>query len=188
MDPVGRDDRPVADRPDPAFQPDYLCQRVRRDPGTVCRPAPVAITRIHARHFFVQHGRRPLRTVRRRRPGDGRDGLPGRRIRPVRSMRRDPLQTRGARRQGAGALDSRRAAMDCRRGHRAIPPSGQAGHCSLAGAAGRARLSPAGPGRHDAVGRRGPTAQDCPGANSGRQAIGAQALSARRADHRPASR
>src|SRR5881628_794588 len=60
----------------------------------------------------------------------------------------------------------------------ALPSAAAAGARLVASAAGRARLPPVGPARHDAVGRRGAATQDCARAGSGGQceAAGPQAL------------
>src|SRR5437867_11419191 len=70
----------------------------------------------------------------------------------------------------------------------ALPSAAAAGARLVASAAGRARLPPVGPARHDAVGRRGAATQDCARAGSGGQceAAGPQALHPGRAHHRPA--
>src|SRR6266568_3310700 len=70
----------------------------------------------------------------------------------------------------------------------AVPSAAAAGARPVAPAAGRARLSPVGPARDDAFGRRGAAAQDCARAGSGGQceAAGPQALHPGRAHHRPA--
>src|SRR5881396_2639989 len=70
----------------------------------------------------------------------------------------------------------------------ALPSAAAAGARLVASAAGRARLPPVGPARHDAFGRRGAATQDCARAGSGGQceAAGPQALHPGRAHHRPA--
>ena len=60
------------------------------------RPAPSPST----------YGRRALRGVRGRGPRAGRDGVPGRRLRALRGVRRHPLQARSARRPDPGATRS----------------------------------------------------------------------------------
>src|SRR5438046_1497274 len=69
-----------------------------------------------------------------------------------------------------------------------VSSAAAAGARPVGPAAGRARLSPVGPARDDAFGRRGAAAQDCARAGSGGQceAAGPQALHPGRAHHRPA--
>ncbi len=137
-------------------------------------------------HVLVQHAGRALRGVRGGRARAGGDGLPGRRLRAVRGVWREPLPPRGARRADPGPLHPRRAPVDRRGGDRPLPAPAQAGHRALASPAGGARVPAAGAARDDALGRRGAAAQDRPRADPGRQAGRAEALHSRRAHHRPA--
>ena len=162
---------PVADRPVAALQPDHLHQGVRRDPRAVRRAAAGArsgSTPPATFSFNLPGGR--CEDVRGRGARAGRDGLPGRRLRALRGVRRHPLQARGARRPDPGPLDPRRAAVDRRRGDHPLPPPAEARRRAVAAAAGRARLPAAGPAGHHALRRRGAAAQDRARAGAGRQA------------------
>ena len=168
----------------PRSNPSHLREGVRRHPGALrgaaARPGP----RIHRVHLLVQPAGRPVRGLRGRRARPGGDGLPRRRLRAVRDLRREPVQAGTARHQDSRRVDPRRAAVDRRRGHRAIPPPAKARHRALAPAAGRARLPPPRPAGHDPLRRRGAAAQDRARTRR-REAEGrTQALHPGRADHR----
>ena len=122
-----------------------------------------APAQVHARHLLVQRGGRPLRGLRRRRAGQGRDGVPGRRLRPVRGLRRHALQARSARRasiQGFSIHDVLQWSVD--EAIRRFRHQAKLGSVTLAAAAGRPRLPAPRPARDDALGRRGAAPQDRP--------------------------
>ena len=82
----------------PRSNPITYIKGVRRDPGAVRGAAAGAAAEVLARHLFLQPAGRPLRRVRGRGARAGGDGLPGRRLRALRGVRRHPLPPRGARR------------------------------------------------------------------------------------------
>ena len=68
----------------------------------------------------LQRQGRPLREVRRRRVGEGRDALPRRRVGAVRGVRHEALQRRDPRGALQGQVDRRRARVERRRVPRAL--------------------------------------------------------------------
>ena len=87
-----------AHRPHAAVQSRDLPQGVRPDPGALRRDEGRAIARAHGQPLLVQRARRPLRGVRRRGRGQGRDAVPRRRVRAVRAVRGQAVQAAGPRR------------------------------------------------------------------------------------------
>ena len=184
---VGRHPRrPGADRPDAALQPGDLPEGVRSDPRALRRDQGRPHARPHGEQLLVQRPRRPLRRLRRRRPGARRDAVPRRRVRALRRVRWHTLPAAGPRgdvpRQehppGARPDGARGAAVLQRLAEGAAPSAGARGD--------RSRLPAPRPARDDVVGRRGAARQDrrAP-VDAGRRA---DALHPRRADHRPAFR
>ena len=127
----------------PRSNPVTYVKALRRDPRAVRRAAARPHAPLHARHLLVQRvGRRALRRVRGRRPRAGRDGLPGRRLRAVRGVRRRPRFRREVLDVQAGRLlDRRRARVDGGRGDAPLPPPGAAGPRAVAPRGGRARAT-----------------------------------------------
>ncbi len=102
--------RPAAHRSHPAQQPGHLHQGVRRHPRCL-RPHPGGPhLRVRPRALQLQHEGRPLRGVRGRRGEAGGDALPGRRLRPLRGVRRQALQRGHAARALQGQEHRRGAA------------------------------------------------------------------------------
>src|SRR6266571_1475643 len=103
----------------------------------------------------------------------------------MRGVRGKALQEGRAGGEAARQLDPRRARVDGGPGARAVPPPAAPRPRVVAPAAGGARLPPAGPARHHAVGRRGPAPEDRARARAHEGPEGAQALHPRRAHDRP---
>ena len=93
----GHPHRPVAHRPHAALQSRHLHRRLHAHPRTVRHAARSPRTRLQGRTLFLQRRRRPLRSLPGRRPAPHRNELPARRLCPMRSLRRQPLQPRNAR-------------------------------------------------------------------------------------------
>ena len=79
-----RADRPEPDRQIAALESGHVHEGVRRDPAHLRRCAARTAAEVHAEHVQLQRRGRPLRGVRGRGLARGRDGLHGRRLRPVR--------------------------------------------------------------------------------------------------------
>ena len=94
-------DRPVADRPLAALEPDHLHQGVRRDPGALRGPAAGAAAEVQRGDLLVQPAGRSVRGMRGGGARAGRDGLPGRRLR--RPARRAAAPAIGARCSTSGS-------------------------------------------------------------------------------------
>ena len=134
--------------------------------------------------LLLQRQGRPLRGLPGRRRHQDRDALPAGRLRHLRRLPRQALQSRDAGGAVQGQVDRRRARHDGRGRRRLL--RGRARRARQAGdaEAGRPRLYPCRPAGDDAVGRRGAAHQ----ARQGTVAQGDRpdALHPRRADHRPA--
>src|SRR5439155_18377444 len=89
-----------------------------------------------------------------RRPREGRDALPPRRLRPLRGVQGPPLQPRNARGAIQRKIDRRRARPECRRRARVLREP--AAHPRETGALKRrrTRVHPPGPVGDNLVGRR----------------------------------
>ena len=153
--------RPGADRAHAALQPRHLREGVRRDPQALRRAAPRQDARARRRRLLVQRAGRPLRVVPgRRRSRSSRctssrtststcQECEGRRYRP------EVLQVDV---QGLDISDVLRMTVDEAVDFFAAQPAPRAPAQGAAG--GRPRLPAPRPARHDAVGRRGPAAED----------------------------
>ena len=113
----GRRRRPVGDRSDPAVKPGDVHGRVRPHAAAVRGDDRGQDPRLPAGPVLVQRQGRPLRGVRRRRHDQDRDELPPGRLRPVRGLRRRPVQPGDAR----GALQG----QEHRRGPRHVDRGGE---------------------------------------------------------------
>ena len=71
--------RSIADRTDAALESRDVHQGIRRDPRTVRFPPRSQEARVRCGTFFLQHSRRPLRSLPGRRHGHGRNAVPRRR-------------------------------------------------------------------------------------------------------------
>ena len=89
--------RSGADRPHAAIESGHLPEGVRSDPRAVRRDQGRAIARPDRQPLLVQRARRPLRGVPGRRRSARRDAVPRRRVRALRSVRRQAVQAAGAR-------------------------------------------------------------------------------------------
>ena len=78
--------RPEPHRPDAPLEPRDLHRAVHADPRAVHLPSGIEAARLRAGPVLVQREGRALRGVPRGRTGEGRDALPPRRVRPVRSL------------------------------------------------------------------------------------------------------
>ena len=158
---------------------DHIRELYSQDAGGAC-------ARVQAGSLLVQREGRPLRGLPRRRPDQDRNALPPGRVRALRAVSRQALQPRDAR----GPLqeqDDRRRARHDRRGGGGLLRAHPEDQAQAPGAARRgARLHPAGPARHHAVGRRGAARE------AGERAVegghGPDPLHPRRAHHRTALR
>src|SRR2546426_5629636 len=166
----------------PALQSGDLREGVRRITRAIRKRSTGARTRLLAQHVLLQRRGRSVRGVRRRRARADRDGVPCQRVRGLRHLRRLALQTRDPRREAARRQHRASARVDRRPGDPAAAPPSTPGALSLVPAAGRARLPAARSAGHDAVGRRGPTPENCPGA--GAHEGGEEAVYPRRTNHR----
>ncbi len=92
----GHRHRPVADRPHAALQPGDLYRRLHPDPRVVRRPARGQGPRLPARPLLLQRQGRPLRGLPGRRRHQDRDALPARRLRHLRRLQGQALQSRDA--------------------------------------------------------------------------------------------
>ena len=160
--------RPEPDRPHAALESGDLHRIVHADSRAVRAGEGSARARLRAGPVFVQRQGRPLRSLPGRRPDQGRDALPARRLRAVRRLPRPALQPRDAGDPVQGPQHPRRAVDDRRAGARVL----------RAGAGGRAQAAHAarrGSGLHHAravgdhaVRRRGAAGQaraaSCPSA------------------------
>ena len=106
---------PDADRQDAAFVPGDLRRLLGRRAQAVRGHDRCARARLRPRAFLVQHGRRPLRGLRRPGRADDRDELPAGREGAVRRLRRPPFQRRDARRDLSRPQRRRRAGDERRR-------------------------------------------------------------------------
>ena len=143
-------------------------------------------TRLQARALLVQRQGRPLRGLPGRRRHQDRDALPARRLRPMRRLQGQALQSRDPGDPLPRQVDRRRAGDDGRRRRRVL--QGGAGHPrqDADAAAGWPGLHPYRPAGDDLVGRRGAKGEACQGAFTPRHRP--HGLHSRRADHRPAFR
>ena len=89
--------RSGADRADAAVEPGDLPQGVRSDPRALRGDQGREVARAHGEPLLVQRAGRTLRGVPGRRRSARRDAVPRGRVRPVRAVRRPPLQAAGAR-------------------------------------------------------------------------------------------
>ena len=89
--------RPEPDRPHAALESGDVHGPVHADPRAVRAGAGVARARLRPGPLLVQRQGRALRGVPGRRPHQGRDALPARRLRAVRRVPRPALQPRDAR-------------------------------------------------------------------------------------------
>ena len=125
---------------------------------------------VHRRRLLVQRRGRPLRGVRGRGPRPGGDGVPGRRLRALRGLRRHALQAARCstcRSRASSIHDVLQWTVDEAMTRFRHQP--KLGRRALAAAAGRARLPPAGPAGHHALRRRGAAAEDRARAGAGGQ-------------------
>ena len=134
--------------------------------------------------LFLQRQGRALRGLPGRWRHQDRDALPARRLRHLRCLPWQALQSRDARCCVQRQVDCRRARHDGRGGvyffRRRSSRARQAGNAEK----GRPRLHPYRPTGHDAIGWRGPAYQAGQGTVAPRHRP--YALYSRRADHRPA--
>ena len=108
-------DRSSPDRPHPALESRHLHRCLRAHSRTLRHASRIARTRLQTRPFQLQRERWPLRSLPGRRPAPHRNEFPPRRLRHLRSLPRQALQRRNARRPLQRSLDFRRA----RHAHRA---------------------------------------------------------------------
>ena len=116
----GHSHRPVADWAHAALESGDLHRRVHADSRPVCHAAGVARAWLQGGTLLVQRGGRTLRSLPGRWAAAHRNELPARRVRAVRSLRRQALQPRDAGGEVQGLLDRR--------------PAGDAGGRRVAGA------------------------------------------------------
>ena len=88
--------RPVADRPNPAQQSSDVHRRLRSHPRALLADAGRARARLRSRPLLVQRQRRALRSLRGRWNHQDRDALLARRLRAVRGLQRQALQSADA--------------------------------------------------------------------------------------------
>ena len=178
--------RSDADRPDAAIEPGHLSEGVRSDPRAVRGDEGRPVARPDGQPFLVQRAGRPLRGVPGRRRGARRDAVSRRRVRALRSVRRQALQAAGARRPVSRPLDSPGARPHRARGADLLQQLAEGAAAAAGARRDRPRLPAPRPAGDDAVGRRGAAHQD-----RGAPVVAqrrAPALHPRRADHRPALR
>ena len=108
--------RPVADRPHAALQSGHLHRSVRADPRLVRRTAGEPRARLQARPVQLQREGRPLRGLPGRRRAEDRDALPAGRLRHLRRLQGQALQSRDAGDQVPRQVDRRGAGDDGGRG------------------------------------------------------------------------
>ena len=89
----GHPHRPVADWAHAAFESRDLHRRLHPDSRSLCHAAGVARARLQGRTLLVQRCRRTLRSLPGRRAAPHRDELSAGRVRPVRGVRRQTLQS-----------------------------------------------------------------------------------------------
>ena len=89
-------DRPEPHRPDAALQPGHVHGPVRAHPRAVRGRPRVARPRLRPGPLQLQRQGRSLRELQGRRHPQDRDAVPAGRLRPVRGLRRQALQPRGA--------------------------------------------------------------------------------------------
>ena len=180
---AGRSD---ADRPDAAVEPGDVSQGIRPDPRAVCGDEGRPVPRPVGESLFIQRARRALRGVPRRRRSARRDAVSRRRVRALRSVRRQALQAAGAGSAIPRPLDSPGARPDRPRSVDLLQQLAEGVAAAASARRDRPRLSAARTAGDDAFGRRGAADQDC-GASLVAQRR-TPALCARRADDRPAFR
>ncbi len=86
--------RPVADRPHAALEPGDIHRSLHADPRLVRRPARGEGARLPAGPLLLQRQGRTLRSLPGRRRHQDRDALPARRLRHLRRLPRQALQSR----------------------------------------------------------------------------------------------
>ena len=101
--------RPEPDRAHAALQPGDVHGTLHADPRPLRRRARVARARLRPGALLLQREGRALRGVPGRRPDQGRDALPARRLRALRRLPRQALQPRDAR----GALQGHARSTRC---------------------------------------------------------------------------
>ena len=173
--------RSGADRPHAAVQPGHLPQGVRSDPRAVRGDQGRAIARADGEPFLVQRPGRPLRGVPGRGRSARRDAVPRRRLRAVRSVRRQALQAAGARGPLPRPVDSSGARPHRARGAHLLQQLAEGAAAAAGARRDRAGLSAPRAAGDDVVGRGGAADQDRGAPVVARRR--AAALHPRRADH-----
>ena len=146
--------RPEPDRPHAAIESGDVHGALHADPRALRAGEGGARTRLRSRAILVQREGRTLRGMPGRRPDQGRDALPARRLRAVRRLPRPALQPRDARDPLQGPQHPRSARDDGRAGVRVL----------RAGAGGRAQARDAARRRAWATSRSGSRRRRCPAA------------------------
>ena len=108
----GHRHRPVADRPHAALQPGDLHRRLHAHPRLVLGPPRGQGARLRPGALLLQRQGRPLRSLPGRRRHQDRDALPARRLRHLRRLQGQALQSRDAGDHLQGQVDRRRARHD----------------------------------------------------------------------------
>ena len=182
----GDRDRPVGHRPDAALQPGHLHQGVRRHPLALRAAARVQAARLQAGEVQLQCRRRPLRSVRRQRRQQARDGLPGGRLGHLPGLLGQAVQPRDAAGGVQGRIDRRRPRDGHRPGDGALRGDPEHPPQAVDASRGGPRLPEARSAFADSLRRRGAADQTREGA---REEVDRQdALRLGRANDRPALR